>query len=160
LQFLGGAKASDVLARALAENGVLVTESFAHRHRVRAGRQIVLPTRLGPVRARIEGVFYDYTTDAGAVLMDRRLYARPRGDERTESMALYLEPGTSVDRVRAAVVRLAGPSRLLYVTPNQALRKRVLSVFDETFQITWVLQTIAVIVSVLGVISTLTTLVL
>jgi putative ABC transport system permease protein len=62
--------------------------------------------------------------------------------------------------VRAAFVRLAGPGRLMHVTPNQALRKRVLLVFDETFQITWVLQTIAVFVSVLGVINTLTTLVL
>ena len=59
-----------------------------------------------------------------------------------------------------ALAALAGPGVLLSVTPNQALRHRVLSVFDQTFQITWVLQTIAVFVSVLGVISTLTTLVL
>jgi putative ABC transport system permease protein len=160
LQFVGGATAADVLARALAEDGVIVTESFAHRHRVRAGEWIVLPAPAGPVRVHVEGVFYDYSTDAGAVLMDRALYARLWRDDRTESLALYLEPGVASDPVRAAFVRLAGPGRLLHVTPNQALRKRVLLVFDETFQITWVLQTIAVFVSVLGVISTLTTLVL
>src|ERR1051326_3814491 len=92
--------------------------------------------------------------------MDRALYARLWRDDRTESLALYLEPGVASDPVRAAFVRLAGPGRLLHVTPNQALRKRVLLVFDETVPITWVLQTIAVFVSVLGVISTLTTLVL
>ncbi len=136
------------------------SKSFAHRHRVRAGERLALPTPSGTVRPRIEGVFYDYSTDAGAVLMDRALYARLWRDDRTESMALYLVPGASVDAVRSAFVRLAGPGRLLHVTPNQALRRRVLLVFDQTFQITWVLQTIAVVVSVLGVISTLTALVL
>jgi putative ABC transport system permease protein len=44
--------------------------------------------------------------------------------------------------------------------PNQQLRARVLTVFDQTFQITWALQFIAVVVAVLGVISALTTLIL
>jgi putative ABC transport system permease protein len=160
LQFVGGEDARTVLARALAEGGVIVTESFAHRHRVRTGEPLALPTPAGRILLPVEGVFYDYSSDAGAVLMDRALYTRLWRDDRTESLALYLEPGARGDSVRAAFVRLAGPGRLLHVTPNQALRKRVLLVFDETFQITWVLQTIAGAVSVLGVISTLTTLVL
>lgn len=160
LRFLSGEDSREVLARALAQGGVIVTESYAHRHRVGAGDTLALPVPAGTVRLSIVGVFYDYSTDAGAVLMDRGTYARLWGDDRTESLAIYLEPGTDADRVRSAFLALAGPGVLLSVTPNQALRNRVLSVFDQTFQITWVLQTIAVFVSVLGVISTLTTLVL
>ena len=160
LQFLGGDDSRRVLGRALAEHGVIVTESFAHRHHVRVGQMLGLPTPAGFARARVEGVFYDYSSDAGAVLMDRACYARLWGDDRTESLALYLTRGAREDSVRAAFVRLAGAGRLLHLTPNQTLRKRVLLVFDETFQITWVLQAVAVFVSVLGVISTLTTLVL
>ncbi len=160
LQFVGGEDARIVLDRALREGGVIVTESFAHRHRVKPGGTLLLPTPAGAIRVPVEGVFYDYSSDAGAVLLDRALYARLWRDERTESLALYLEPGTDSDRVRTAFLQLAGPGVLMHVTPNQTLRKRVLLVFDETFRITWVLQTIAVFVSVLGVISTLTTLVL
>jgi putative ABC transport system permease protein len=160
LQFVNGEDARIVLGRALASGGVIVTESFAHRHRVAVGQSLNLPTPDGSTAVRVEGVFYDYSSDAGAVLMDRALYARLWRDDRTESLALYLLPGVTSDSVRAAFVRLAGPGRLMHVTPNQTLRKRVLMVFDETFQITWVLQSIAVFVSVLGVISTLTTLVL
>jgi putative ABC transport system permease protein len=109
---------------------------------------------------RIEGVFYDYSVDAGAVLMDRARYAQLFHDDRTESLALYLEPGVSVPETRAAFLRLAGPGRLLHATPNAELRRRVLAVFDETFRITWALQAIALLVSVLGVVSTLTALVL
>src|SRR5262249_1737094 len=139
LQFTHGERARDVLGRALAESGVVVTESFAQHHRVRTGERIRLPVPGGIANVEVEGVFYDYSTDAGAVVMDRGLYARLWHDDRTESMALYLAPGTNLDAVRAAFVRLAGAGRLLHVTPNQALRNRVLSVFDETFQITWAL---------------------
>jgi len=92
--------------------------------------------------------------------MDRARYAQLYDDDRTESLALYLEPGASVAEVRAAFLRLAGPDRLLHATPNAELRRRVLAVFDETFRITWALQAIALLVSVLGVVSTLTALVL
>lgn len=160
LQYLDGASHADVMRRCLERGEVIVTESFAHRHRLRRGDVITLPTPAGASRVALAGVFYDYSTDAGAVLMDRRLFARLWRDSRTESLALYLEPGADVDSVRAAFVALAGPERLMHVTPNQALRDRVLVVFDQTFQITWALQGIAVIVAALGVVSTLTTLVL
>jgi putative ABC transport system permease protein len=160
LQFVGGEDARSVLSRALAEGGVVVTESFAQHFRERAGDILALPCAEGVVPVRIEGVFYDYSVDAGAVLMDRARYAQLFRDDRTESLALYLEPRASVPATRAAFLALAGPGRLLYATPNAELRRRVLDVFDETFRITWALQAIALLVSVLGVVSTLTALVL
>jgi len=160
LQFVGGEDASSVLGRALSAGGVVVTESFSQHFQKRAGDMLALPCAQGVVPVRIEGVFYDYSVDAGAVLMDRARYAQLFHDDRTESLALYLEPGASVADTRAAFLALAGPGRLLYASPNADLRRRVLAVFDETFRITWVLQAIALFVSVLGVVSTLTALVL
>ncbi len=160
LQYLGGASHADVMRRCLERGEVIVTESFAHKHRLARGDTLRLPAPAGAAEVVIAGVFFDYSTDAGAVLMDRRLFARLWQDPRTESLALYLEPGADAASVRRAFLALAGPSRLLHVTPNQALRDRVLVVFDQTFQITWALQGIAVLVAALGVVSTLTTLVL
>jgi len=160
LGFLDGADSRSVLSRALAEEGVIVTESFGHRHRVKAGETIELRTPSGPARVRVAGVFYDYSTDAGAVLMDRRLFARLWRDPRTESLALYCAKGANLDSVRAAFVQLAGPERVFSITPNHDLRARVLTVFDQTFRITFALQLIAVIVAVLGVVTTLTALIL
>ncbi|HVP14000.1 MAG TPA: FtsX-like permease family protein, partial [Terriglobales bacterium] len=157
LEFLRG-ESSAILARARAEGGVVVTESFAHHHRVAAGDTIALVAPAGTARLRIEGVFYDYTTDAGAVLMDRSLYERLWRERRTESLALTLRPGASPDSVRAEVLAAAG-GLVLSVTPNRLLRKRVLTVFDQTFQITWALEAIAVLVAVLGVVSALTALI-
>lgn len=160
LAFLGGADGRSVLGRALARGEVLATESFAHHHRLATGDTIALATPAGLARLRVAGVFYDYTTDAGAVFMDRELFARLWRDHRTESLALYCRPGTDPGRVRAAFLALAGPAAVYAVTPNQALRRRVLDVFDHTFRITFALQIIAVIVAVLGVVTTLTALIL
>jgi putative ABC transport system permease protein len=159
LEFIG-ADARTVLGRALAEDGVIVTESFAHRHGVAPGDSIALATPSGLTRLPVEGVFYDYSVDAGAVLMDRRLYARLWQDDRVESFALYLKPGTDPAAVRARLLELTAGRLVLHVMPNRQLRERVLTVFDQTFQITWALQAIAVLVSVLGVVSALTALVL
>ena len=160
IQFVGGEDARTVLGRALASGGVVVTESFSHHFDQHRGDLLALPSRDGVVPVRIEGVFYDYSVDAGAVLMDRARYAQLFHDDRTESLALYLEPGAPVSEARAAFLELVGPGRLLHVTPQAELRRRVLAVFDETFRITWALQAIALLVSVMGVVSTLTALVL
>lgn len=158
LQFANG-PAAEILTRARREDGVVVTESFSYRHRVRPGDTVTLETPAGRARLRVEGVFYDYSTDAGAVLMDYRLYRRLWNDSRTESLAIYLHPGMDPDAARREFIRRVGSRYLLYVTPNQALRRRVLVVFDQTFRITYALQAIAIVVAVLGVVSNLTALI-
>ena len=159
LSFTAGG-GEQVLARALARDEVIASESFAHHHRIAPGDSIALTDREGAVRRlRVAGVFYDYSSDAGVVMMDRELYARLWSD-RTESLALYLAQGADADAVRARLVSLAGPDLLLSITPNRALRTRVLEVFDQTFRITYALQAIAILVAVLGVFGTLTALVL
>jgi putative ABC transport system permease protein len=151
--------APEILERARAGGSVIVSESFHHHQRVAAGDTIELATPSGLARLLVEGVYSDYTSDAGAVLMHRDLYARLWQDDRTESLALYLDPGVSVDATRLAVLARAGDT-LLDVVPNQTLRARVLTVFDQTFQITYGLQIIAILVSVLGVIAALTAMIL
>lgn len=159
LQFVQG-ESRRVLGRALERNEVVITESFARHHRVAAGDTIVIEAPGGRRAVRVAGVFFDYSTEAGAVLMDRRLYREVWQDDRTESFALYLRPGADPGRVRSEVIGLAAGRVLLHAMPNQELRSRVLTVFDQTFQITWALQAIAVLVSVLGVIGALTALIL
>ena len=169
----------EILRRALRRSEVIVSESFARHHRLAPGDSITLgggegrppAARAPPARAaaitgqaagtrlRVAGVFYDYSTDAGVVMMDRGLYSRLWGS-RTESMAVYLRPGSDPDAVRERIIGLAGPELLLSVMPSRALRARALEVFDQTFRITYALQAIAILVAVLGVIGTLTALVL
>jgi putative ABC transport system permease protein len=159
LQFMNG-PAAEILGRALREDGVVVSESFAFRHRLRPGDRVRLDSPSGPVSLPVEGVYYDYSTDAGAVMMDHALYRRLWKEERTENLAVYLQPGADPAKTRELFIRRLGGRHVLYVTPNQSLRSQVLTIFDQTFQITYALQAIAILVAVLGVITTLTGLIL
>jgi putative ABC transport system permease protein len=150
----------EILLRARRENGAVVTESFSHRFGVRAGDAILLNTPDGPRRLPIAGVFYDYSTDQGAILMDHALYLRWFHDPIINSMAFYLKPGVDPAGVRAEFLRRLRGQYALTVTPNQGLRRHVLQVFDQTFRITYALQGIAVLVAALGIVNTLTALIL
>lgn len=150
----------ETLRRARAEDGAVVTESFSRRFGLREGDTIRLATPDGPRPLRIEGVFYDYSTDQGAILIDQGLYRRWFGDPVVNSMAVYLKPGTDPAAERAELLRRLGGRYALVATPNQGLRRRVLEVFDQTFRITYALQAIAVLVAALGIVNTLTALIL
>src|SRR5262249_42111432 len=115
----------------------------------------------GVVSPKVLGIYYDYTTDAGGVLMDAALFERWWRARRIESLAVYAAPSVQIDELRAAVLAAARDDDLvLNATPNRELRARALQVFDQTFQITFALQAIAILVAVLGVAGTLTALIL
>lgn len=159
-------RSSEILTQAWRGRGVVVTESFARRNRTQVGDRLLLDTPTGRREVQVYGVFYDYSTDAGAILMDRSLYAAWWQDPTVNSIALYLRPGARAEAVRERLLAAVGGGRsaanrhALLVTPNQDLRRHVMNVFDQTFRITDALQAIVITVAVLGILNTLTALVL
>jgi putative ABC transport system permease protein len=134
---------------------VVISEPFAYRRGLGPGDTLTLPTPDGPRPFPIAGVFRDYGSDAGAVLMSRRTYDRHFDDPYISSVALYAAPGVSpdtlVERVRAAI----RPGEQLVVRSNRALRQVTLEVFDRTFEVTGVLRLLALVVAAFGVMSAL-----
>ena len=101
------------------------------------------------------GVFYDYGSSAGVVVMSRRIYDRAWNDRRLSGLALEAEPGVDVDGLVAAVRERAGDGRRLVVRSNRALRETSLEIFDRTFAITGVLRTLSVAVAFVGMLAAL-----
>jgi putative ABC transport system permease protein len=151
---------AETLRRTKAGMGIAVTESFARKYGAKAGDAIVLDTERGPRSFRIFGVFFDYTTDAGGVLIDRELYARLWNDTAINSLAIYLRPGADPQAARRRLSASAGQKYALVITPNQSLREHVMEVFDETFRITYALQAVTIAVAILGIVNTLAALTL
>jgi putative ABC transport system permease protein len=158
LPFLRG-DPTEIMRRFNDEQAVLVSESFARRHRVRDGETLELRTPDGPRRFPILGTFYDYTRDQGVVFMSQKTFTEIWKDDRVNSLAVYLHPSGSAETLsndfRAEFSR-AGQFMML---SNRELRRRVFEIFDQTFAVTYVLRTIAVIVAVVGICLTLTTLI-
>jgi putative ABC transport system permease protein len=155
LMFLDGEKSSVVLERMRAEHGAVVTESFAMRHNLRKGDRIKLSTPRGEITYPVEGIYYDYVSDRGYVIIDRDEFARHYDDRYSTTVAVWTDPNLDVEGVRANIYKAIGTDSLLNIRTNKELKKSVLRVFDNTFAITYALHAIAITVAILGVMNAL-----
>ncbi len=155
--FLHG-DAATLTQRFLNDECVIISESFARRHRVNDGETLELTTPEGRRRFPVAGTFYDYTRDQGVVYMSAKTFRRFWKDDRINSIALYLKPGSSAEKITAEFRAAFSGSGQFIIWSNRDLRVRVFEIFDQTFAVTYVLRTIAIIVAVVGICLTLTTL--
>jgi putative ABC transport system permease protein len=155
---------SEQLRRAADVEGLLVSEVLANRLGVEEGSTLEVMTPSGTRQFPIVAVFYDYSTDGGKLLMDRALYQSLWHDDLVTVFPVYLSPGSSIDRVRERIIAqlsgAAGGGLPPLVISNIELRKEILEIFDRTFLLTYVLEAIAVVIAMLGIVNTLVTSVL
>jgi putative ABC transport system permease protein len=158
-----------ILKQAAAGEGVLVSEVFARTFGMAPGETLKLATPAGERGFHILGVFYDYATDGGKIVMDRHLYQRLWEDETVTVLPIYLAAGGSPASVRSAIEtslnakETAGSSGARppsIVISNGELRAEIMAIFDRTFTVTYALELIAIVIAVLGIVNTLVTSVL
>lgn len=138
--------------RQVTQGSVLVSESLAYRSKLQD--QILLYTDRGGVSFPVAGVFYDYSTDQGTLLVSRQVYQQYWDDPSLSSIGVTLSPGESIDDVADRIRQeLSGTG--LAVVANAEIRQEALKIFDRTFAITSALRVLAVVVAVIGVISAL-----
>jgi putative ABC transport system permease protein len=158
-QFLDGRTAAELAPRMLNQDRVIVSEPFAIKQRLTKGDVVRLPTAEGERPFQIEAVYYDYSNDQGLVVMDRSTYLRLFHDPTVTNIAVYLKPGADAAEAQHQIARML-PDAGLRILTNTDLRKQILRVFDQTFQITYALEVIALIASILGITNTLAALIL
>lgn len=159
LTFIGPGNDRARQARLFDPRTVLVSEPFARRFRLWENDRVAIPTPGGVVEFVIGGVYFDYSRDSGVIMMARENFDRHWQDPRVFSFALYVAPGASLEAVADEMRAQAAPFGKFLVYSNRSLRERVFEIFDQTFQVTYVLRLIAVLVAVAGIFLGLTTLV-
>ncbi|MBI3806876.1 MAG: ABC transporter permease, partial [Nitrospirae bacterium] len=155
---------SAALRRSAKNGGALLSEVLANRLGVREGDKVLITTPTGPAAVPVEGIFYDYATDGGKMVMDRAWYQQQWHDDRVTVFSVYLVAGADTEQVRQSIVThvagLDGMTLPPMVIRNHELRQEILEIFDRSFVLTYVLEAIAVLVAVLGIVNTLVTAVL
>lgn len=139
---------------------VLASESFVIRYDKRLGDVVNVPTPQGAKPFRIAGIYYDYSSDRGILVMQRQTFEKYYGVQSPTSLTIYLKPGADADSVRQQLLSQLGEKYQLLIYTNAGIRQEVLRIFDSTFSITWALEIIAIIVAIAGVATTLLTLIL
>jgi putative ABC transport system permease protein len=150
--------ARDAMQAAIGRDAVVVSEAFAMRFDVAVGQRVMLVTPGGPRPFDVAAVYYDYSTDRGVVVMDRRTFRRHWGELRPTSLTVYLREGADPEETRARLLATLGDDHRVFIHTNASLRGEVLRIFDSTFAVTYALEAIAILVAILGITATLTTL--
>lgn len=140
---------------ALARGDIVVSEPLAYRLRLRLGDELTLPTDSGPRAFRICGIYREYGSDRGNVLIDLKQYRRHWHDESVTALGLYVAPGVSVSSVVDELRSLSHARQSVLIRSNAELRELSMSIFERTFVITRVLYWLAAGVAAIGLISAL-----
>jgi putative ABC transport system permease protein len=156
LPMIGHRTPGGPLTEAIRQNGVVVSETFSIKFDKRVGDVIEIASHRFP----ITGIYRDYSNDRGVVAMDRALYVRSFGDDAINTIVVYLKPGVDRTHARIALEKQFGPKYNAFVVTNAEIRTEVMRIFDQTFTITYALLGVAIIVAVLGIVNTLSALIL
>jgi putative ABC transport system permease protein len=140
-------------------DSALVSEPFANKHGVRAGDLLRLTLGGKDVRLRVLDVYYDYASERGYIMLDRKTLMKYLPDPAPSNVAVYLRSGVSLQDGRRAVQQALAGQKVL-VSSNRSLREQAIAIFDRTFAVTYALEAVAVIVAIMGVAGALLALVI
>jgi putative ABC transport system permease protein len=140
---------------ALASGQVMVSEPFAFRRGItRENNKLTLLTESGAHTFEIFGVFYDYSTDQGTVLMNRDTYDQYWDDPYLTALAAFIAEDAPIETVIEAIEAELTDYDVV-VQSNRSLRDNVFEVFERTFTITIALRLLATVVAFIGILSAL-----
>ena len=126
----------------------LASEPFLRQRHLPIGTKLELQSPSGPVLVELVAGFQDYASDSGYLLMDLAAYRKAFGDNGVTGLGISVR-GDTAEQVRAQI--LSWPdSRGLEVRSQKALRQLSVEIFEQTFQVTRLLQLLAVLVAGLG----------
>ena len=135
---------------------VLVSEPFATKNSLRVDDSVRITTRQGVVAFTIAGIFADYTTGKGFMVMSLEQYQQHWNDTEVSSIGLTLSPGTDVKNTLTTLRPILAnyPNELL-MRSNTDIKQQSLEIFDRTFAITHILRLLTIGVAFIGILSAL-----
>jgi putative ABC transport system permease protein len=145
----------DVLRILSEEDAIAVTEPYAFHHATGLGERVPIVTDRGVVSFRVAGVYADYASDEGGILMSRPTYERYFDDRGISALAIVAAPGVDRRALLERVRERAGSEQTLTVRANRELREASLAIFDRTFAITQILRLLSIGVAFVGILSAL-----
>jgi putative ABC transport system permease protein len=151
-----GETAADLWTRFEAGDLALISEPYAFHHKADIGDPVRVFTAQGWREMEVGGIFMDYGSDSGTLVLPRWLYARLWDDQEFSTVGVVLAPDADPVATLKRLRTLAGGyDRAIRVRANRTIREQSLEIFDRTFVITRVLRILAVGVAFIGVLSAL-----
>jgi putative ABC transport system permease protein len=117
----------------------LVSEPLAGRLHVAAGDMLEVQSPTGFHRFHIFGIFYDFGTERGQLMLSRSTLVTDWQDNRMGSLAVSLKPGADRKELARKWSTELRPRFPVVVDSFDGIKSQAMTVFDRTFQVTVVL---------------------
>jgi len=146
----------------LDQGWVLVSETLAWHMGFHANPEspLVPPTDRGDHPFRIAGIYTDFSTRKGVIVMNNEIFRRFWDHEKILGAQLLMEAGYDAETVSEKIKQLFESTHQLEVIPKTGIRQTSMEAFDQTFAITMALRLLAALVAFIGILNTLMSLLL
>lgn len=125
----------------------VVNEAFASRFQKTIGDTVSIPSANGPLSFRLIGIMADYGNENGSLGVDKDIFVELSGQSRPSAVALHSKDPAEID---AFARELRDQNPALHVMTNRWLREETLRIFNRVFSITYALEAIGLLISVVG----------
>jgi putative ABC transport system permease protein len=128
-----------------------ISEAVQDLYGYRPGSWLDLPLEGRSQRFFIAGVWRDYARSTGAIVISRADYRELTGDRSATEAAIWSQTHRDPAALESSIRAQLHSGAALELLTGTELRERSLVVFDRVFAITYALETIAVLIGLLGV---------
>ena len=135
--------------------GVLVARNFTNRYGLGVGDRLKLQTPTEAFDLPIAGIIEDYTSEKGAVFLDRELYKKYWNDAAVDIIEVNLIPGADLASVKNGIQRAIKGDHRAFIYTNAEYRRWVMNLIDGFFVLNYMQMAVAVVIAALGMVNTL-----
>jgi putative ABC transport system permease protein len=137
-----------------------ISEYLSIQYGLKKNDTIELKSPAGDLAFRINDVSSSYSTTSGFVYIDRKWLKRYWGLDDTTQISVYVSKDTALNQFIPRLKERLLPEYSLEIWNNRELRDKVMDIFNTSFAITYAIEFISIMVSLIGVITALLSLVI
>jgi putative ABC transport system permease protein len=135
--------------------GILVSHNFANRYRLWVGDRVKLQTPTESLDRPIAGVIEDYTSEKGAIFLERDLYKRYWNDPSIDIINVNLAPNVGRVAFKNELQRALKGRQRAFIYTQEEWRSWVLKLLDQFFAMMYMQMLVAVFTAALGIVNAL-----
>ncbi|QQS47958.1 MAG: ABC transporter permease [Acidobacteriota bacterium] len=149
------ADADEARQKMISGDGILASLNFASRYNLKVGDTVSLQTPTEPFEKPIVGLLEDYTSEKGAIFLDRALYIKYWNDDAVDIIEVNLKDGADAGVVKAGIERMVRGEHRAFVYTNAEYKRWVMNLIDGFFLLNYMQMAIAIIIASLGIVNCL-----
>jgi putative ABC transport system permease protein len=136
-------------------NVISISEYLKVKYGFNLGDEVELQTPKGKKKFVIDDTSISYSTTSGFIYLDRKWLEELWDLDDTTQLTIYLKEGYDTGPFIERLNRDLQNGYSLTIVDSRELRKESLEIFDSSFAVTYAIELIAIVISLIGVINTL-----